>query len=327
MHSRALRHQFKSAPAGILLSRCRAAYYPKQGIETGGNVLSVQIRYSHVRNTDPPMITQFLKRPSPNKRSLEVSDDSVGETKAPDISPTQQRKLQKTADEDTSNGEEPLIPEELGEVDSKWIEALKPQLKKHYWKELQNFVEKERNAKTVYPPKPLVFTALRMTPLDSVKVVILGQDPYHGPNQAHGLAFSVPKGVRAPPSLLNILKEIAANCGTETPSHGMLGKWAEQGVLLLNTVLTVEAHKANSHKSKGWEKFTDEVIRAVNRKEDPVVFMLWGKPAQQKEPMLDKSKHLILRSPHPSPLSGKLEASKAFCMFPFIPQVLFLLPW
>lgn len=123
-------------------------------------------------------------------------------------------------------------------------------------------------------------------------------------SQAHGLAFSVPKNVKTPPSLVNILKEVAANCGTEKPSHGLLSKWAEEGVLLLNTVLTVEAHKANSHKNRGWEKFTDQIIRAVNQQAQPIVFMLWGKPAQQKESMLNKSRHLILKSPHPSPLSG-----------------------
>jgi uracil-DNA glycosylase len=165
-------------------------------------------------------------------------------------------------------------------------------------------LQSERDAgKQIYPPAKLWFNALDTTPLDQVKVVILGQDPYHGPSQAHGLSFSVSKDVRTPPSLINIFKELQNDLGIEPASHGNLNAWAKQGVLLLNSVLTVEAHKAGSHQNKGWERFTDAVIKLVNEQPRPIVFILWGAYAQRKASFVDESRHLVIRSVHPSPLS------------------------
>ena len=187
-----------------------------------------------------------------------------------------------------------------------WQEALGPQKEAEYFTRLLARVESEREAgKVIYPPQQDVFNALRYTPLESVKVVILGQDPYHGPNQAHGLCFSVLPGVKTPPSLVNIYKELAADInGFVIPKHGTLTSWAEQGVLLLNTVLTVEQGKAHSHAKWGWETFTDAVIDAVNRHQQGVVFLLWGSHAQKKGKHIDTSKHHVLSAPHPSPLSA-----------------------
>jgi uracil-DNA glycosylase len=168
-----------------------------------------------------------------------------------------------------------------------------------------DFVAAEkRRGKTVYPSNDNIFRALDLTPIENVKVVILGQDPYHGPNQAHGLSFSVQKGVRVPPSLKNIYKELNADIGMPIPDHGFLEGWAKQGVLLLNTTLTVEAGQAASHQGRGWEDFTDAIIREVNNLSHPVVFMLWGSYAQKKADMIDRAKHLVLTAPHPSPLSA-----------------------
>jgi uracil-DNA glycosylase len=185
-----------------------------------------------------------------------------------------------------------------------WKAILAEQFEAPYFAELKNFLVSEKQKYQVYPPGKLIFNAFDKTPFDEVKVVILGQDPYHGPGQAHGLCFSVPEGVNAPPSLVNIFKEINAELGIPVPNHGNLEGWARQGVLLLNATLTVRANIAGSHQGKGWEKFTDAVIRAVSDKKEGIVFLLWGKYAQAKASLIDESKHKILRSAHPSPLSA-----------------------
>lgn len=186
-----------------------------------------------------------------------------------------------------------------------WKNPLLSEFSKPYMIELREFLKKEMKAgKTIYPKGPDIFNALNECPLDQVKVVILGQDPYHGPGQAHGLCFSVQVGVRPPPSLENIFKELNSDLGIPRPSHGHLDKWAKQGVLLLNTVLTVEAGLAGSHHGKGWEIFTDQVIRLVDALSHSVVFLLWGSPAQKKAELVKNKNHLILKSPHPSPLSA-----------------------
>jgi uracil-DNA glycosylase len=165
-------------------------------------------------------------------------------------------------------------------------------------------VEDAYGSAEVYPPRDQLFTAFSLTPPEQVRVVILGQDPYHEPGQAHGLAFSVREGIRVPPSLVNIYKELQDDLGCYVPNNGYLVKWAKQGVLLLNTVLTVRAHQANSHRGIGWEEFTDAAIRILNEQDRPIVFILWGRPAQMKKAMLNNPKHLILEAPHPSPLSS-----------------------
>lgn len=185
-----------------------------------------------------------------------------------------------------------------------WKEALEIEFEKPYYKELRQFLIQEYKTQQVFPPMHDIFNALHYTPLSRVKVMILGQDPYHDVNQAHGLCFSVLPGQQPPPSLQNIYKELQEDLGCPIPNHGYLKKWADQGVLLLNTVLTVRAHQANSHQNKGWEQFTDAVIETVNRQQRPVVYLLWGKPAQSKKPMLTNPSHLILQAPHPSPLSA-----------------------
>lgn len=186
-----------------------------------------------------------------------------------------------------------------------WKHALLDEFDKPYMKALGDFLRAEKAAgKVIYPPGPQIFNALNSTPLASTKVVILGQDPYHGPNQAHGLCFSVQPGVAIPPSLLNIYKELKRDLNIDIPRHGYLQSWAEQGVLLLNTTLTVEAGQAGSHAKAGWQTFTDKVIEAVNAHQEHLVFMLWGAHAQSKQTLIDPHKHLILRSPHPSPLSA-----------------------
>jgi len=189
-------------------------------------------------------------------------------------------------------------------IESSWKESLAEEFSKPYFKELTAFVKKEYHSKKVFPPPKDIFKAFDLCPFDKVKVVILGQDPYHGPGQAHGLCFSVNNKVKMPPSLKNIYKEIASDISGEIPQHGNLEHWAEQGVFLLNATLTVIAHMAGSHQKKGWETFTDEVIRLISDKKEHVVFMLWGAYAQNKEWMIDESKHLILKAPHPSPLSA-----------------------
>lgn len=186
-----------------------------------------------------------------------------------------------------------------------WRAVLADEFEQPYMYELAAFVAEERKQYTVYPPKADVFSALALTPYDQVRVVILGQDPYHGPNQAHGLAFSVRKGVPPPPSLVNIFKELRVDLGIVPPRHGSLVEWAEQGVLLLNTVLTVRAGAAGSHKGHGWERLTDRIIELVSARARPVVFVLWGSPAQRKMTLIDTKRHTIIRSVHPSPLSAE----------------------
>lgn len=185
-----------------------------------------------------------------------------------------------------------------------WKDRLINEYNSEYYKELTAFLKNEYSTKVIYPPATEIFNALKYTPLSRVKAVILGQDPYHEPNQAHGLCFSVLPGNPAPPSLENIYKELKDDCGCYIPNNGYLKKWADQGVLLLNTVLTVRAHAANSHAGHGWERFTDAVIKAVNEENRPIVFLLWGSPAQKKAAFLNNPNHLILKAPHPSPLSA-----------------------
>jgi len=185
-----------------------------------------------------------------------------------------------------------------------WNPVLRGELEQPYWDELQRFVADERAHHTVYPPTEDVFAALHRTPRSEVKVLILGQDPYHGPRQAHGLCFSVRPGVQVPPSLQNIFKELESDLGIAAPNHGCLDAWADQGVLLLNATLTVRAHQAASHQGHGWETFTDQVIRSVNDKDERVVFLLWGASARRKKELVDTTRHVVIESPHPSPLSA-----------------------
>lgn len=193
----------------------------------------------------------------------------------------------------------------MGMIQNDWLDAIGSEFKEPYYKELYQFVKQEYSANVVYPPSDDIFNAFHFTPLSEVKVLLLGQDPYHNEHQAHGLSFSVlPDQPDIPPSLQNIYKELQSDLGCYIPNNGYLEKWARQGVLLLNTVLTVRAHQANSHQGKGWEHFTDAIIRAVNAQDRPVVYLLWGRPAQNKIPMLTNPKHLILKAPHPSPLSA-----------------------
>ena len=185
-----------------------------------------------------------------------------------------------------------------------WYELLKTEFEKDYMNELRLFLKKEFSHKTLYPPMSLVFNAFKESPFKKVKAVILGQDPYHGPGQAHGLCFSVKPPTPPPPSLVNIYRELHDDIGIKTPTHGSLNAWARQGVFLLNTVLTVEAHRANSHRNRGWEIFTDKVISILNEKKENLVFFLWGSSAKSKADKVDKGKHLVLTAPHPSPLSA-----------------------
>ena len=187
-----------------------------------------------------------------------------------------------------------------------WRGVLAEETAKPYFAQLTEFVAAQRAEHQVFPPVGEVFSALESTPYDKVEVLLLGQDPYHDDNQAHGMCFSVKRGVRVPPSLRNIYKELDTDLGIPAPAHGNLQAWADQGVLLLNAVLTVRAHEANSHKGKGWEQFTDAVIRAVNDREKPAVFVLWGNYAKKKLPLIDTSRHIVVQGAHPSPLSAKL---------------------
>lgn len=191
----------------------------------------------------------------------------------------------------------------MAAIENDWLGPLSEEFKKPYYRELYTKIKKEYETHTVYPPTEDLFSAYAATPLSKVKVVIIGQDPYHEPGQAHGMCFSVKPGVLTPPSLENIYKELHDDLGLYIPNNGYLEKWAKQGVLLLNTVLTVRAHAANSHKGLGWEQFTDATIKAVNELETPVVFLLWGNNARAKKALLNNPKHLVLEAPHPSPLS------------------------
>ena len=189
-------------------------------------------------------------------------------------------------------------------IGNEWDELLADQFRSEYYKKLRAFLVGEYRNYNVYPPADCIFNALKYTPYSKVKAVLLGQDPYHGAGQAHGLCFSVKKDVEIPPSLVNIYQELHDDLGCYIPDNGYLEKWARQGVLMLNTVLTVRAHQANSHRGIGWEQFTDAAIRILNEQDRPIVFLLWGRPAQMKKSMLNNPKHLILEAPHPSPLSA-----------------------
>ncbi|MCB0347958.1 MAG: uracil-DNA glycosylase [Bdellovibrionales bacterium] len=191
------------------------------------------------------------------------------------------------------------------QIFNSWKDLLFSEFQKTYMQNLKSFLKSEyKSKKTIYPKSTEVFAALNYTPIENVKVVILGQDPYHGPGQAHGLCFSVNEGIPNPPSLQNIFKERLSDLNLETPKHGNLSHWAKQGVLLLNATLTVEAHKAGSHQNKGWEEFTDTIIKLVNDKKENVVFILWGSYAQKKASFIDSKKHFVIKAPHPSPLSS-----------------------
>jgi uracil-DNA glycosylase len=191
------------------------------------------------------------------------------------------------------------------DIPAGWRPLLQDQLEQPYWAALEQFVESERAQHTVFPPAGKVFTALETTPYEQANVLLLGQDPYHDDGQAHGLAFSVLPGIKPPPSLKNMFKELHSDLGCRIPNNGYLMPWARQGILMLNAVLTVRAHSPNSHKNQGWEQFTDAIIRKVSAKETPVVFVLWGAYAQKKAALIDTSRHTIVQSAHPSPLSAK----------------------
>ncbi|MHC5372466.1 uracil-DNA glycosylase [Enterococcus sp. LJL120] len=189
-------------------------------------------------------------------------------------------------------------------IENSWQEILAEEFQKPYYQQLRQFLKQEYQSQTIYPDMYHIYEALELTPYEKVKVVMLGQDPYHGPNQAHGLAFSVQLGVKIPPSLVNIYKELQNDLGIEPVKHGNLVAWAKQGVLLLNTVLTVRNGQANSHRNHGWEELTNAIIEKLNERKQPIVFILWGKPAQEKAKMIDGNRHIILMAPHPSPLSA-----------------------
>ncbi len=198
-----------------------------------------------------------------------------------------------------------MTSQKTGQLHPSWQAVIGNELEKPYMQELRNFLKEEKAAgKVIYPPSPLIFNAFNHTPFEQVRVVIIGQDPYHGDSQAHGLSFSVPNGIALPPSLLNIYKEIAADLGIKMSRNGDLTPWAQQGVLLLNATLTVEQGKAGAHQGKGWEAFTDTAIAALNAQREGLVFVLWGSYAQKKGAFIDESKHLVLKSVHPSPLSA-----------------------
>ncbi|MBS4223490.1 uracil-DNA glycosylase [Lederbergia citrea] len=190
-------------------------------------------------------------------------------------------------------------------LNNDWGPLLEEEFQKRYFESLREFLQEEYEKLVIYPDKNDIFNALNYTPYQKVKAVIIGQDPYHGPGQAHGLSFSVKSDVKIPPSLRNIFKELKNDLGFESPNNGYLVKWAEQGVLMLNTVLTVRQGQANSHRGKGWEIFTDKIISLVNKRENPVVFILWGRPAQEKIALIDTKKHKIIQSPHPSPFAAR----------------------
>ena len=192
----------------------------------------------------------------------------------------------------------------MGAISNDWLGPLTPEFKKPYYAKLYRTIREEYTTRQIFPDSEDIFNAFSLTPLSEVKVVILGQDPYHNVGQAHGLCFSVKPEVEIPPSLVNIYQELNSDLGCYVPDNGYLVKWAKQGVLLLNTVLTVRAHEANSHRGIGWEEFTDAAIRILNEQDRPIVFMLWGRPAQMKKTMLNNPRHLVLEAPHPSPLSA-----------------------
>ena len=190
------------------------------------------------------------------------------------------------------------------QIGNSWDQVLEEEFHKEYYLQLREFLKEEYGSRTIYPEMHNIFHALKVTPYEKVRAVILGQDPYHEPGQAHGLCFSVQKGVQPPPSLVNIFKELQEDLGIDSPGHGCLEHWAEGGVLLLNTVLTVRAHEAHSHKGKGWETFTDQVIRKLNERPEPMMFILWGRPASAKADLITNPQHEIIMGAHPSPLSA-----------------------
>lgn len=192
----------------------------------------------------------------------------------------------------------------MAAISNDWLLPLTPEFSKEYYKKLFQFVVNEYKTQVIFPPSDEIFSAFELTPLSEVKVVIIGQDPYHNVGQAHGLCFSVKPDVEIPPSLVNIYKELQDDLGCYIPNNGYLVKWAKQGVLMLNTVLTVRAHQANSHRGMGWEEFTDAAIEVLNKQDRPIVFILWGAPAGKKASMLNNPNHLIIKAPHPSPLSA-----------------------
>lgn len=196
------------------------------------------------------------------------------------------------------------MPDINPNIEEGWKKILWEEFQSPYFSELKSFLVQETTSRSIYPPGKLIFNAFQHTPFDNVKVVILGQDPYHGAGQAHGLCFSVPRGVKAPPSLVNIFKELNSDLGIDIPAHGNLESWADQGVLLLNATLTVRAGEAGSHQKKGWETFTDAVIARISQHKNSVVFILWGRYAQAKEALIDEKKHLVLKAAHPSPFSA-----------------------
>lgn len=198
-----------------------------------------------------------------------------------------------------------MTQEKAGQLDASWQAVIGEEFNKPYMQNLRAFLKQEKaNGKIIFPPSPLIFNAFNHTPFDKVRVVIIGQDPYHGAGQAHGLSFSVPEGVDLPPSLVNIFKEIEADLGIKMQKKGDLTPWANQGVLLLNATLTVQQANAGSHQNKGWEQFTDAAIKALNEQREGLVFVMWGSYAQKKGEIIDAKKHLVLKSPHPSPLSA-----------------------
>jgi len=190
------------------------------------------------------------------------------------------------------------------DIESSWYSLLENEFEKGYFTKLREFVKNEYSNKIIFPPAKLIFNAFNLTPVEKVKVIIIGQDPYHGEGQAHGLSFSVPKGIKTPPSLLNIYKELKSDIDKDIPNHGLLEDWAKQGVLLTNSVFTVESGKANSHKNIGWEKFTETVINLISKEKENLVFLLWGSYAHKLEKFIYSNNHLILKSVHPSPLSA-----------------------
>jgi len=198
-----------------------------------------------------------------------------------------------------------MTPQKTGQLHPSWLAVIGNELEKPYMQALRHFLKEEKtDGKVIYPPSSLIFNAFNHAPFDKVRVVIIGQDPYHGPNQAHGLSFSVPNGVALPPSLLNIYKEVSADLNIQMSRNGDLTAWADQGVLLLNAILTVERAKAGAHQGKGWEAFTDAAIAALNEHREDLVFVLWGSYAQKKGAFIDEKNHLVLKSVHPSPLSA-----------------------
>ncbi|XP_015576219.1 uracil-DNA glycosylase, mitochondrial [Ricinus communis] len=258
-----------------------------------------RLKVVSVSSSDPP-------------RTLNLCTDSIGDSSSEQRSRIQFNKHRAKSKRNlnhclqlVSNSKSYVKLEELL-VEETWVEALPGELQKPYAKTLCKFIEKEISCESepIYPPQHLIFNALNSTPFDRIKAVIIGQDPYHGPGQAMGLSFSVPEDVKVPSSLVNIFKELKQDLGCSIPSHGNLQKWALQGVLLLNTVLTVRNHQANSHAKKGWEQFTDSVIRLISQRKEGVVFLLWGNSAQEKSKLIDETRHYILKAAHPSGLSA-----------------------